>query len=774
MISARRRSGPVSTLRTLRVLAASLALCAGTFGAIAQEAAAPVNKDSEFLRDYIHYVRIARYDLAQSNAQALLDRLVPPYGAGDAEKGGLTLDQFVKLVDSGDLPRFEESVTRGMRVTEIEPASAKLLAAYEQGKRDQARVADSITKNIQLLIGTSRQRLVGRERLMAAGEYALPQLLQTLTRNADPALSAEVRALLVDMGKQSVMPLAAALPSLDARMQETVAGILGDIHYKAALPFLYDLALDSKSQPNVRRAAEAAIARIDSGFDKGMTPSILFEQLGEQYYTQQESLISFPREQMQLGWQFAPEFGLSSVPMRSEVFTQTMAMRMAERALKLDRSSRDATALWVAANFKREMATPKDYKNPIYGAYRDAMYYAVTAGPAVDERVLARALRTRDTALALKAIEAISRTTGAAAITAEGSAKPLLDALRYPSRRVQTEAALALALAQPQGSFEGSDRVVPTLASAVRDAGTRYAAVVSGNGEIANMISGNLRRAGFTVLPTGSSLQAIAEPIASSPGVDLIFISLPGSLTAQAINEALASTRLAATPIVAIVSEVSEPDLRVAFGRNPQVALVREGSSAEQMTEATRQLLASGAGAPLSAEESTAYQTRALTALRDLAVSRSTVFTVADATQPLANAIEPAKGTLRDQIAEVLSWIDAKRAQVALGDAVLAADGEEQLTLMGKLIASAKRFGNQLDDRQLRRITDMAGKGSDQQATAVAALIGALNLPNDSVLPMLREAEAMPASPAAPAPAAPAPAVTPAKPAAAPAAESSK
>ncbi len=720
---------------TLGIFVASMTLSVSAM-------AADAPKDNELLRDYVHYVRIARYDLALSNAQAMLDRLVPPFGKTEADKGGISLSAFVKLVDAGDVPRFEESVARGMRVAEVEQVSAKLLAAYEQGKRDEARVADNVTKNIQLLIGTSRQRLVGRERLIAAGEYAMPQLLENLTRNQDAALSTEIRKLMVDMGRQSVAPLTAALPAVEPKLQETLAGILGDIRYKAALPSLYELALSPTAGASTKKAASDAIAKIDRAFDAQMDASLLFENLGEDYYSQLESLTSFPRENMQLVWDFFPGGGLTATPVRSEIFHETMAMRMSERALRLRASNREATALWVASNFRREFDTPAEYKSPLFGSLRDAMYYSVSAGPSISQRVLARALKTRDTALALKAINALSQTAGASALASADVGRPLLDALLYPNRRVQIEAALALAAANPQSTFEGSDRVVPILAGAVRDAGARFAVVVGANPEASNSIAGVLRTAGFTVLPPGRSLSELAEPIAGAPGVDLIVSMLPGSATRELIAQSRSSTRLLATPIVAIVSELAEPDLRAMYGRDSTIALVREGSQPAQIATATSNLLSKNAGDALTADEAAAYQTRALTALRDLAIASTPVFNVGDSTLPLAGSIENAKGKLREQIGEVLARIGSKRAQSALAEATLAAEGDEMLTLINKLTGSAKRFGNLLDDRQVKRFTDMAGKGSDEQATAVAALIGALNLSNDSFLSLLAAPEA--------------------------------
>ncbi|MBL8758742.1 MAG: hypothetical protein JNK35_09970, partial [Phycisphaerae bacterium] len=73
------------------------------------------------------------------------------------------------------------------------------------------------------------------------------------------------------------------------------------------------------------------------------------------------------------------------------------------------------------------------------------------------------------------------------------------------------------------------------------------------------------------------------------------------------------------------------------------------------------------------------------------------------------------------------------RLQVALMDAALAAQGEDMIALLGKVTQSAKRFGNLLDARQVKRLVDAAGSGTDAEATARAALMGALSLPNESI-----------------------------------------
>lgn len=729
ILTASQKESPVPTRSwTRRPAAAVLVAALAASNAIAQNRPEPT--PAELLRDFIHYTRIARYDLARANAQALLDRELPPA-------------DFVKLVeDSGELQRFEETAVRSQRAAELEGVAARLLKAYEQGKLDQARNAEEIARNISLLTGTQRQRLVARERLAAAGEYAVPQLLQALLRRTEPALQAEVRQLLVDMGRQAVMPLAASLSGLEPASQEAVAAVLGDIPYPASVPFLADLANSTSSQ-EVAVAARRAIDRIQPGRPAGSNVSELYRNLAEGYYAENTSLTSFPRESHQLLWRFDPAIGLLATPVATPVFHEAMAMTLSERALALDATNAEALALWLAANFSREMDTPEGYENPAYPpTRRAAVYYAVAAGSVPAQRVLARAIDARDTGLARRAIGALQQSTGAEGLASglEGRS-PLLEALQYPSRRVQYEAALAIGRAQPTTAFAGSDRVVPLLAAAIRDAEARYAIVAAADAERQNALSELLRGRGYTVLPGARRLADIEEPIAAAPGIDLIVTDLSPQGTRDLVADARGRARLAATPILVLAPQETYPQLAGDLEGDPLTRVTRAGVDPAQLAGAAEQLIETAAGGAISSTEAAAYQTEAVRVLRDLAVSGNPVLDVADASRPLIAALPDATGELRLEIAEVLARTNTAQAQVALVDTAIASAGPDRVALLEKAADSAKRFGGHLQDRHVRGVIELVETGPDAEATAAAALVGALNLPNNGIVPLILSGE---------------------------------
>jgi hypothetical protein len=95
-------------------------------------------------------------------------------------------------------------------------------------------------------------------------------------------------------------------------------------------------------------------------------------------------------------------------------------------------------------------------------------------------------------------------------------------------------------------------------------------------------------------------------------------------------------------------------------------------------------------------------------------------------------------------IADVLSRLDDRRVQQALAGEAAAAEGAERMPLVRALTHSAKLFGNQLEDQQVARFVAAAqAEGlSDEDATAYAALLGALGVRNNQIVPLILGAKA--------------------------------
>lgn len=689
------------------------------------------------LSDFIHYTRIQKYDVAEAMGQELVDR-------------NLSNADLLAIVDaSADPDRFTETAQRAMLIENLAPIAAALTKSYETGKLERARNPDQIAANIALLTSTDRGRRIAQERLIFAGEYAMPQLLEAYFDDSNIPRKVEVRKVIVGLGRQAVTPLGAAIRKITAVQQEAIADLMGLIPYRTSLPYLADVA-KSTSNPSVRSACQTAFDKVSKGQGSISDVSGLYQALAEGYYDERSDLTSFPGEEIQLLWNYEPGAGLVMTAIRTAVYHEAMAMSLCERALTLESApggsgvSQETLALWMASNLSREIDTPRGYANPAYPtqgdhARRSAEYYAVAGGPDVAQRVLARALLGNDTPLARKALAAVEKTAGGRSLIADsGGVSPLVAALAYPNRRVQYEAALALAAAAPTSPFTGSERVVPILASTIKGASTQHAVVLTGDPEAYQGTRAVLTRLGYTVLPQATSLSELIGPISEAPAIDLVVGVGPDADRIPAIvQEVRGTSRTAATPVFILTNPQAFTLVRLRYASDRTVAVRQTGIGEPAITETIRQLIDAASGGPISADEALSYADRSLAALRDLAVSGNQALNAADAALPLIAALPTAQGPIKVRVAEILSRINQERAQRAVMDAAMSAEGSERIELLAMVADSGKRFGNFLEPRQVTRLVELANKGPNDEATSAASLIGALNLANTELVPLI-------------------------------------
>jgi len=725
----------IASIRNKWALAAGIIALAGALSPITQQrataqqpgATATEVSNNQLLADFLHYVLIRKDDLANADANALLQR-------------NLSAVDFVGLVeDSRDgVNRFEDVVRRAIATPSLEGSAAALWRLYEDGKRGRSRDPDEVAQNIAMLDGPARGRMLARERLRAAREYAVPQLLQVLQTRPNPLLETEVMRLLRDMGADAVAPLTAAILSLDNATQVSVAKILGGIASDISLPYLRELA-QTTIVDEVRGAARKAIRAIAGADVSQKSLSDQYERLAERYYAQQQSLTRFPDEPHQLLWTFDPSYGLFPMPVRTAVFHEMRAMKLAQRAIELDARNDRAVSLWIAANLRREIQTPDGWTNPAYPATRPgAMYYAVAGGSKVLQPVLARALADQDTQLARKAIAALSESAGGATLwEGVGADKPLVRALLYPDRRVQIDAALALARANPREYFEGADRVMPILGAAAADAATINALVLAPNEENRQDLQSLAASLGYNVLTPAASLRDAREAVAEAPSVDLVLMRM-GAQTQAVITRVRLVSKLQVAPIVAQTGVTVFNEISPRYASNILVRVVRDGLSPEQLATATLESAMHATGPPITKDEATAYTQSSLVALRTLAEARSDAFDVRQAAGPLLSALKEQKGKTQLLVADVLARVNQRRAQTALMDAAINAAGADRITMLARVGLSVRRFGGMLDRAQLDWLVDTALVSEDEGvATAAAALMGSLNMPELQVAPLI-------------------------------------
>ncbi|HLO39902.1 MAG TPA: hypothetical protein VK176_02690, partial [Phycisphaerales bacterium] len=237
-------------------------------------------------------------------------------------------------------------------------------------------------------------------------------------------------------------------------------------------------------------------------------------------------------------------------------------------------------------------------------------------------------------------------------------------------------------------------------------------------------------------LPAATNLDGLAGPLAESPSVDVLVISTQDiSTMPETVQSVRASAKLSAAPVLVLTDANGYNELRRRYDRDVTIGVRQASISDEMLTTSLTELVQAASGGPVSVDEARLYSARSLSALRDLAVSGNQVLSVADSAASLVLVLTDSKlaasGSVnRLDVAEVLSRVNQERAQQAIMEAALTASGPERVAFLAKVADSAKRFGNKLTQVQVGRAVELARSADRAEATAAAAVLGALNLPN--------------------------------------------
>lgn len=679
------------------------------------------------LEDFVHFTLIAKPDLASAYGQQLL-------------ASGLADSELAELVENSKVGtrRFDEALARGLLIGDLEDIAAEIGLRVENGRLDLARERTRIEQAIDMLSGTQRERLLAERRLKAAGEYAVPSLLGRVTGGRDERQRAACLRMLREIGRVAVAPLCEALSFIDPASQRAVCELLGEIRYEHAAPYLAELALSERSAQPVREAADRAFRQILPG---QVPLSVLFTNLAVGYFDGRASLLANPFEATSLVWRYDQHSGLVGSEVSTIVFGPIMAMRAAARAVGHDASNDDAVAMFVAANLRRERLLPAGEEDPVFGTSPyTAQFYATVYGTRIGQKVLAIGIDRNDTPLVRSAIAALAQTTGGSnlftARLPEGR-RPLVEAVTYPDRRVQYDAALALGRALPEQSFDGGQRVVSTLASAVRTGNVSYAIVIAEDDEERRVEAGRLSSLGFTVVAAERQPADAATATEDVPGIDLALVRMGTPEGAKSAVEALGRMRrTAATPVLIVAPGVESVALTRDMQELPRVAVTRPVGD-DAMTRVIDALLLRAAGGRMTDSEAEIFAIESLAALRDIAVSRTSVFDIRDSEGALIDALDLRRGGVRMMVADILAMIDSETAQRRLIAAALGAADTEQIDLLERVADSIRRFGNRAESRQVQAIVQLVRSSSGRLAEAAGRVHGAMDLAGTSAADLI-------------------------------------
>lgn len=704
-------------------------------------------KQLELAEDGWHYAAIGRFSYADASFKALVESNPDPVALLElARRNPQRHEVLIKLLTNADVgasaKQFLDLLTRGEEMLRTDP--------YE------------IVTNIARLAGPPRMVYNATNRLKDSGEYAIPHLIRALQDTSRASLHPAIIQVIPKIGHAGLNPLCQALGMSDDVTRTVLIRALAEIGYKQPVPYLAKLVRSSSESPQIRQEAAQALSALGAGGEPDV--AALFAQLAELYYNNTESLKADPRSDMANVW-YLREGELRYVPVPREIFNDIMCMRSAEEALLADAQQTGATALWLAANYRREarlgMDVESDQASPLAvkdstrpDNYPRSIYYGRAAGARYNHMVLGRAYKDTDPGVALGAIAALRETAGAGDLVGNEDLKqPLVQTLSFPSRQVRFKAAEAIAASLPRSQFAGSQLVIPVLGEALLQSDRRAALVVDADLDLRNKLQTLLRAAGFD---TGvgdnlfSALQNAKDGNLVSFDVILLASDLSQPDAAAAIGELRNRFETAATPIL-IVTKSDDIGLANRLARDNKgvellLADIADLGDTDRINELLLGRVARASQAmgmtPLDRDMALDLAIRAADVLRKVAESGQTVLDVSRAEGALLTAMKSASEALRMRVARALALVASADAQAALAESAMDAgkSATERIAAFGDLAESARRNGNLLGDRDVvARLIEFTMTEQDLILRAAASKsLGALNLESNKASEIIR------------------------------------
>lgn len=700
------------------------------------EAAPTTATVASLFTDFLHYSVLGKFDIADTFAQELLNhpQLNPVEVLRLSESHAKSVETLLILVNNSTIGE------RAVRVLEI----------IREGERTLRKDAGQVRTNIEKLGGHPQMEYLATMHLVESGEYAVPLMIQTLGDETQRSLWNRLIRALPQIGKAALNPLVESLAVRDDNLRETVIGVLGEIGYAQAVPYLLAVASDEATTSSVRESAMTSVGRIGERLGRrfGDSPAAAFVALGDQFYREHGSVAADARDPEANVWYWSNDIqGVERTAVPTRIFGAVMAMRCAERALQLDAGAADAIGLWLAANIRREsrLGLNVESGDPAESGETDltrtadlprALYFTSAAGPRYAEMVLNRAIADRDPPVALGALAALQRVGGPRAVSDSSADGAVSAALRFPDLVVRTRAALVIGNAAPVSPFHGAELVVPILASALTLTDRRNILVIDPDGERLRQTVEALRDADSNVVGESDVLTGLDRAVREFNSLSAILLST--RVTSPDARQSLLAIRerylFTLTPVVlmaesehAIWAEPlaeSAPGVEFVVGAVDREALLARVASASGVVGMT----------PVDGDRAHELALLSAETLRRLALDRAGVFNVSDAERSAVAALDASQEDLQLAAIGLLATISSGGAQRAIAHIALAGSHTESLrtAAFAGLAESAKRFGSLLDGEQVDALLTFSFEEANLRLrTAASHALGALNVASD-------------------------------------------
>ncbi len=491
------------------------------------------------------------------------------------------LQTALKMRDMAELHEFVEMKDK------LGPDAEKVLDLMLRAAREQQRTIENPDQLIQdlssddlVVYGKARVALIGH------GPYAVPCVLPLLVLDApeQQVLAGRAISLLAGLQRDACLPLICTLRgSDDGLLQSRVAGVLGQIGDRRAVPALMALWEAEGSSALAKEAAGKALESITGQAASALgSAAAQHAELSTAYLGEDRAAVGYTYGLSADVWRWdasgarlADKVTYEQVP--AYLYYQRMATETALSGLAMAPGEPELQAL-LAASLVRQSALCEYFKSAdirFGGQEAEAQLKQDAADRAgkfstqlpvtlalMDPTVLARALQLTLGAADGSASLFLVKSLGAK-LEAAGSRPPcqvaadaLIAALKSGDRDVRYTAAIVLVQSCPTGECGATDEVMQVMGAALRAGTARNALVAMNNFQLRNTLETVLREQGIETTATEVDDQRIEFALSLQPSVDIVFISgnAGGAMFAKVMALLSQDARTKAAPIYAVVS----------------------------------------------------------------------------------------------------------------------------------------------------------------------------------------------------------------------------
>ncbi len=501
----------------------------------------------DLLAEGVKQYRVGRY-LAAANAFAAAIKLDPTDRQAYDWYLACGEPLLLAMQDKGELADVIKDLRRRANI-------------YREELRHDPRYIEHM---IGRLSKSEDERVVAQFELIAIGPAAVPYLVAKLSDNRQDHLRVVSRIVLTKMGYRAVLPLTEALNAKDQRLVASVAAVLADIRDPRPLYRLKQISEAKDADATTKQVVDNVIAEIAkaTGLTEVPPAKNLFFQEALRYWRGDAQVREEVNYNEALLWRWdesaegakkltsvrAPRYAWSSLIAEEICFDGLAAFPdfpAFQPLLAAVIATQDVDANRRAALAKQSTApptTPEEFADAIaervqylaeanqrvamfgaaslYGAYHQCVVnekYEVAA-------YLAGILK--DPTLAKAELH-----LPGASLTPDKAGSPLAAGLDHADKLVRYSAAITLATLDPAVPFFNADKVVPALADAIGESGTRVVLVIDPDFRQRNAARDALQQKGFqaqTVADGHAALQRLHQ----TPMIDAIIIpaDLPATL----------------------------------------------------------------------------------------------------------------------------------------------------------------------------------------------------------------------------------------------------